>query len=69
MRRRLRSATSCSASAARKRACRPALLVGLGGEISPDQLDGGKSQLGQNEREAGGVDGIGRLHAALPARS
>ena len=49
--------------------CRPALLVGLGGEVGPDLLDGGKSQLGKKQRETGGVDGIGRLHAAPPART
>ena len=43
---------------------RPAFLVGLGGELGPDQLDGGQPQLGEEQREAGGVDGIGRLHAA-----
>ena len=64
MRRRPRSAISCSASAARKRAGRPAFLVGLSGERSPDQLDGGQPQLGEEQREAGGVDGIGRSHAA-----
>jgi hypothetical protein len=48
---------------------RPALLVGLSGEISPDQLDGRKSQLDQQQREAGGVDGVGRLHAAPPVRT
>jgi hypothetical protein len=47
----------------------PSLLVGLGGEIASDQLDGGKPQLGQKQREAGGVDGIGRLHAAPPVRT
>jgi hypothetical protein len=46
---------------------RPSLLVGLGGEIGPDQLDGGKPQLGQEQLDAGGVDGIGRLHAAPPS--
>ncbi len=48
---------------------RPSFLVGLGGEVGPDQLDGGQPQLGQEQRDAGGVDGIGRLHAALPTRT
>jgi hypothetical protein len=48
---------------------RPSLLVGLGGEVGPDQLDGGQPQLGQQQRDAGGVDGIGRLHATLPTRT
>jgi len=46
---------------------RPAFLVGLGGEIGPDQFDGGKPQLGQEQLDAGDVDGIGRLHAAPPS--
>ena len=46
---------------------RPALLVGLSGEVGPDLLDGGKSQLGEEQRETGGVDRIGRLHAAPPS--
>jgi hypothetical protein len=33
----------------------------MGGEVGPDLLDGGKSQLGKEQRETGGVDGIGRL--------
>ena len=53
-----------------KEACRrPALLVGLGSEIGPDELDRGQSQLGEKQREAGGVDGIGRLYAASPDRT
>ena len=48
---------------------RPSFLVGLGGEIGPDQLDGRKPQLGQEQLDAGGVDGIGGLYAALPART
>jgi hypothetical protein len=48
---------------------RPSFLVGLGGEVGPDQLDGGKPQFGQEQRDAGGVDGIGRLHAAPPSRT
>ena len=48
---------------------RPTLLVGLSGEIGPDQLDRGQAQLGEQQFDAGGVDGIGRLHAAPPART
>ena len=48
---------------------RPTLLVGLSGEVGPDLLDGGKSQLDEEQRETGGVDGIGRFHAAPPART
>jgi hypothetical protein len=48
---------------------RPSFLVGLGGKVGSDQLDGGKPQFGQKQLDAGGVDGGGRLHAALPART
>ena len=48
---------------------RPSFLVGLGGEVGPDLLDGGKSQLDEEQRETGSVDGIGRFHAAPPART
>ncbi len=34
----------------------PSLLVGLGGEIGPDQPDGRKPQLGQEQRDTGGVE-------------
>src|SRR5271165_6825894 len=60
-RRRLRSAISCSANAARKRpAGRPAFLVGLSGKGSPDQFYGGQPQLGEQQLDAGSVAGIGR---------
>jgi hypothetical protein len=45
---------------------RPAFLVGLGSELGPDLLDAGQVQLGQQQCDAGGVDRIGRLHAAPP---
>src|SRR6185437_9562822 len=44
----------------------PTLLVRLGGEIGPDELDGGKPQLGEEQLDPSGVDGIGGLHAAPP---
>ena len=43
---------------------RPALLVGLRGELGPHQLDGGQAQLAQQEFDAGGVDGVVARHAA-----
>ena len=48
---------------------RPSFLVGLGGEVGPYLLDGRQPQLGEEKRDAGGVDGIGRLHAASPGRT
>jgi hypothetical protein len=44
----------------------PALLVRLRGDIGPDELDGGQSQLGQEQFDPRGVNGIARLHAASP---
>ena len=49
--------------------CRPAFLVGLGGERGPDLFDGGQAQLGQQQLDAGGVDRVGRFHAASPNRT
>ncbi len=46
--------------------CRPSFLVGLGGELGPHQLDRGQAQFGQKQLDAGGVDGVGGLHAAPP---
>jgi hypothetical protein len=44
----------------------PALLVGLLGELRPDGLDAGEAQLGEQELDAGGIDGIGFAgHAAI----
>ena len=43
---------------------RPAFLVGLLGELGPHQLDARQAQLAQQELDAGGVDGVGRRHAA-----
>jgi hypothetical protein len=48
---------------------RPSFLVGLGGKIGPDQFDRRQPQFGQEQLDAGGVDGIGGLHAAPPART
>jgi hypothetical protein len=42
----------------------PALLVGAHREGGPTLLDGGQPQVGEDEVEAGGVDGLG--HAASP---
>ena len=36
---------------------RPALAVGALGELRPEPGDGGQPQLGEQERQAGGVDG------------
>src|SRR5947208_3335213 len=47
--------------------CRPAFLVGLLGELLPHQLDGRQAQVGEQELDAGGVDGAGRLHARPPS--
>src|SRR5829696_2679094 len=44
----------------------PAFLVGLLGELRPDELDRGKAQLAEHDAEARGVDGGGRPHAASP---
>ncbi len=46
--------------------CRPAFLVGAGGEVWPHGLDGGQTQLVQHEAETAGVDRSGRVHAASP---
>ena len=43
---------------------RPALLVGLRGELGPHQLDARQAQFGQQQLEAGGVDGVRGCHAA-----
>ena len=48
------------------------LMLGQGGKETcrwPALFDGGKSQLGEEQRETGGVDGIGRFHAASPDRT
>jgi hypothetical protein len=50
-------------------ACRPALLISLGGEIGPPELDGRQAQFGQQQLDAGGVDGICGLHATPPERT
>jgi hypothetical protein len=47
----------------------PALLVGLGGECGSDLFDGGQAQLGEQQLDAGDVDGIGGPHAASPNRT
>ncbi len=45
---------------------RPAFLVGAGGEVGPEGLDGGETQLVQHKAEANGVDRSRRTHAASP---
>ena len=45
----------------------PALLVGRRRQRDPGQLDAGQSQLAQHQFDAGGVDLVGRVHAASPA--
>jgi hypothetical protein len=39
----------------------PALPVGALGEAGPDVLDGRQAQVAEQETEAGGVDGVGRM--------
>ncbi len=41
----------------------PAFPVGALGEAGPDVLDCRQAQVAEQETEAGGVDGIGRIHA------
>jgi hypothetical protein len=48
---------------------RLSFLVGLRGKVGPHQLDRGQPKFGQKQLDAGGVDGIGGLYAALPART
>jgi hypothetical protein len=43
---------------------RPALLVGLRRELGPDRLDARQAQLGEQQLDAGGVNGHGRRHGA-----
>ena len=45
----------------------PAFLAGLLGELGPHQLDGGQTQVGEQQLDARGVDRIGRLHARPPS--
>ena len=46
---------------------RPAFLVGLFGELRPDDLAGGQTQLVEKQTEPRGVDDV-LLHAASPVR-
>lgn len=47
---------------------RPALLVGLGGDLRPDRLDARQTKLAEQELDARRVDGSrGAAHAAAPA--
>ena len=39
----------------------PSFLVGLFGKLRPHQLDGGQAQLVEQEADARGVDGLGRV--------
>jgi hypothetical protein len=43
---------------------RPALFVGLCGDLGPGCFDAGQTQLGQHQFQAGGVDGCRAGHAA-----
>jgi hypothetical protein len=45
---------------------RPAFLVGLVGEPGPQELDRRQAEFRQHQLQAGGIDGIGGLHAASP---
>ena len=47
--------------------CGPAFLIGLFGELR--YLDRREPQLVEQQGKAGGVDGVGRRHAASPIRS
>src|SRR4029078_11301698 len=48
---------------------RPALLVGLGSDIGPNLLNRGQAQFGEQQFDAGSIDGRGALHATPPART
>ena len=48
---------------------RPTFLVGLFGELVPHQFDGGQAQLGEQEFDAGSIDGVCRLHARPPSKT
>ena len=37
---------------------RPALLVGLGGKVRPDRLDGRQPQVVESQGQAAGIDGL-----------
>ena len=53
-----------------KEACRrPSLLVGLGSDIGPNLLNRGQAQFGEQQFDAGSIDGRGALHATPPART
>ena len=45
---------------------RPALLVGPGGKVRPDRLDGRQPQVAESQGQAAGVDGLWALHATSP---
>ena len=45
---------------------RPALLVGAGGEVRPDRLDGRQTQIVERQGQATGIDGIRAAHATSP---
>jgi hypothetical protein len=45
---------------------RPALFVGRFRQSGPDQLDAGQAQFAEQQVDAGGVDCVGRFHAASP---
>ena len=44
----------------------PAFLVGGRREGGPDELDAGQAQFAEQQVDAGGVDLVGRFHAASP---
>ena len=56
MRRRSRSASSCSAMRGEEAGGGPAFLVGLFGELRPHDLDGGQAQLVEEQAKPGGID-------------
>ena len=45
---------------------RPAFLVRGLRQSGPDQLDAGQPQFAEQQFDAGGVDLVGRIHAASP---
>ena len=46
----------------------PTFLVGLLGELGPQQLDGRQSQFVEQKAEPGGIGCVVRAHAASPVR-
>jgi hypothetical protein len=45
----------------------PAFLVRLCSELGPHGFNGRQAELGEQQLDAGGIDGIGRFHAKPPS--